>query len=719
MSSPLTLENSVILACMRAEPEVRHIQELVERGPDWQEIARKSEQWGVGPLLYINLRQAVPSGHVPAPVAERLRHLYHREAIHGTARRELLGAALARFAEAGVPVIVLKSAALATLTYRSPALRAMKKIDLLVHRHDRTRVDTVLLNLRDVLGAPVGGKAGLSLLDVRHDLFDPSKADRIPAAVRLPIEDLWDRARSVEIASVPTLVLSHEDLLLHLAMHLTMAARFVGHVRTLCDIAEVSRRHGDAIDWSRLVAQACAYDLAKPLYHSLRLARELVGATVPSRTLAELRASFGQLPLEDRFIASSARRALLDVDEYASLPATVTLGVRLLMTPRARDGVTLACRHLARTCRGRLRRLVHGRDPGPPRDASRDNSERASRTPQTAAQPTAQPVRSIHTRAELAVTYDQNQRDGLGSQLLRIYGLYAFSRALGIKYVHTPLGEVDYQGLMPLLEGRTDPDFVTRANAFFSLPSDDFDLDGCERVVAEYPDEKRVEHFRQYAAAIGRPVLLRAHGPYAYTDPHPEAYLALRAITPYREFRPEGPIRVCIHVRRGDAFMTQDPRLLSNAYFLRMCGTIVNALRQHDVSFVVRLHTEIPPRPYTVHPGFPRLFVHLNGPATLDPAAHALEDFKALPNLTLVLNVGAREALDDFATADVLILSRSCLGYVGGLLNPHGLVIATPDLPWPRNFHAALPDWLVADERGDLDATQVAARIASQLDRRG
>ena len=84
-----------------------------------------------------------------------------------------------------------------------------------------------------------------------------------------------------------------------------------------------------------------------------------------------------------------------------------------------------------------------------------------------------------------------------------------------------------------------------------------------------------------------------------------------------------------------------------------------------------------------------------------------------------MLNVDARDALDDFATADVLILSRSCLGYVGGLLNPHGLVIAAPDLPWSRNFHAALPDWLVADERGDVDAVQVAACIASQLRRRG
>ena len=90
-----------------------------------------------------------------------------------------------------------------------------------------------------------------------------------------------------------------------------------------------------------------------------------------------------------------------------------------------------------------------------------------------------------------------------------------------------------------------------------------------------------------------------------------------------------------------------------------------------------------------------------------------MEDFESLPNLEKVLNVEAREALDDFATADVLILSLSSLGYVGGMLNPHGLVI------WAPPFHVPLPDWLVADKNGVLDAAQLAARVADYLDRRG
>ncbi len=110
----------------------------MQRGPDWQAILRKVERWGLAPLVYTNLRQVVQSGQVPKPVAERLRHLYHRDTIHGIARRELLRTTLLRFSEAGVPVIVLKGAALAALVYPSPALRPMRDIDLLVHRRDRS-----------------------------------------------------------------------------------------------------------------------------------------------------------------------------------------------------------------------------------------------------------------------------------------------------------------------------------------------------------------------------------------------------------------------------------------------------------------------------------------------------------------------------------------------------------------------------------------------------
>ena len=98
----------------------------------------------------------------------------------------------------------------------------MGDIDLLVHGHDLDRADELLRAMRDAHHAiPYLGPEGFSLLDVRDDICSPgSSADRLAAAVRIPIEDFWKRARPAQIESVATLVFSHEDLLLHLALHL-------------------------------------------------------------------------------------------------------------------------------------------------------------------------------------------------------------------------------------------------------------------------------------------------------------------------------------------------------------------------------------------------------------------------------------------------------------------------------------------------------------------
>jgi hypothetical protein len=587
--------------------------------------------------------------------------VYHRDAILGVAKRQVLRATLRRFSAAGVSVIVLKGAALASLVYPSPTLRPLGDINLLVHERDLDRAAELLRDLkRAQLAIPYLGNAGFALVDVRHDVRNSgASARRPPAEVRIPIEDFWMRARSAEIESVATLVLSSEDLLLHLALglvdQLSGPERLIGRLRTLCDIAATCSRYEHVIDWSSLESQSKAYNATSELFHSLRLAHHLAGARVPSGVLTCV--TTGDLALVELLLSEDRVPA-----EHPGPRAS---------EPRASGG--------------------------PPRPA-----ESNARRQATGARPTRGAV-------DLAVTYDQGGTDGVGSQLARVYGLYALSRALHIKYVHTPLGEVRYQGLMPMLTGRSDPDFEARYNAFFALPSDDFDLEGCEKIRAHSLTEDRFDRHLEYALATRRPILLQAHDAYGYLDRHPTAYQAVHAVSPYRDHQAAGPVRVCVHLRRGDMLDDGRSRWLPNSYFLRACRPVIEALRDRGVPFVVRLHSELPPRPYTLYPDHPGLYIALERPTTIDPAQYALEEFEQLPNLEVVLNVEPQAALDDFATADVLIPARSDLGFLGGLLNVHGLVVGVP------SYHACPPDWLVADQHGNLDGGEVSARVEDLL----
>src|SRR5262249_16569798 len=162
----------------------------------------------------------------------------------------------------------------------------------------------------------------------------------------------------------------------------------------------------------------------------------------------------------------------------------------------------------------------------------------------------------------------------------------------------------------------------------FSLPSDDFDLASCERVRIHILSKDTVERYAAHAAATGRSVLLEALHHYGYTDANPESLQAVRAVSPYRDHRASGPIRVCIHVRRGDTGVgggsDGEQRLLPNEYYLRVCRVVLEALRQQGAPFVVRLHSEVAPRRFTLYPDTPGLYFYLNEPAMVDPSDYSL-----------------------------------------------------------------------------------------------
>jgi hypothetical protein len=261
------------------------------------------------------------------------------------------------------------------------------------------------------------------------------------------------------------------------------------------------------------------------------------------------------------------------------------------------------------------------------------------------------------------------------------------------------------------------PDFADRFNAFFTVPSDDFDTQQCEIVTIHTLTQEIVESYRQQTVATGRSVLLAARLPFGYTDYVPAACSRLREVSPYRHHRPCGPLRVCVHLRRGDNSFTgrsdRDERLLPNGYYLRLLAALVDELDRQGEPFVVRVHTEVPPQAVMLQPGAPGLYFRLDEPGTVDPAEIVLEEFNVVPNVEVVANADPKEVLDDFATADVLVLARSSLGYVAGQLNPHGLIVYAP------LWHPPLPGWLVAEQNGDLDRAELAARLVQHIrDRR-
>lgn len=266
------------------------------RAEDWDDLLQQAEHHQVTPLLHRALQERQTA--LPVDVRERLELSCFGTAA-GNAKLFLeLAAVLESLRAAEVPVLALKGAHLAEIVYRDVTLRPMGDVDLLVRRADLPRAEQVLLGLGY---RPQTVPGGIQDYSAHRHLPPFVKAGAVPIEIHRSIDEsgcfqiyaegLWERARIVRIAGVEALVLSPEDLLLHLCLHTAFQHGFRAPLRQIYDIVAVIDHHGPELDWRGLVRAAETSGLSKVCYYALAVAESLLGAGVPAETLAALETS--------------------------------------------------------------------------------------------------------------------------------------------------------------------------------------------------------------------------------------------------------------------------------------------------------------------------------------------------------------------------------------------------------------------------------------------
>jgi hypothetical protein len=306
----------------------------------------------------------------------------------------------------------------------------------------------------------------------------------------------------------------------------------------------------------------------------------------------------------------------------------------------------------------------------------------------------------------VAVTYDSERlTDGAGAQLQRIYGIYALSRALGVAYLHTPIGHLGYHGLQALENNAPSSDLLAEFNRVFDIPSD---IELPETTVVHQMDDAdadAIEALKHAPNGESSVQLVRILLPYPVTDRDPETYRSVKAISPFRRERSD-VFRLAIHVRRGDLFAVSSDRMLPNEYYVSCALRFAGVLRKLGIPFVCELHTEVATKTFEVTPEHHGIFGRIPGNMTFDPAMSRLEDFDVIPNLERHINVHPIETLRRMATADGLIMSRSSFSYVAAILN-EGIVVCHPF------WHSAMSEWLTSGDDGAFPEEELAERLES------
>ncbi len=293
-SSFFPYENELLLSCSCTNPDKDRIKEILGNRLNWDYIGANAGRHGISSLLYRNLSHFDGLGVIPDKVMKHFKGQYFSTIARNRHHYDELRKILQSFKDAGIPVIILKGAALAELVYHDVGLRGFNDIDILVRKEDLWKVKRRVLEAGYFLDERVSPEAynekfGCDLnyfkdfpLEIHWDILRKVGSDK---PTKVTIEELWKNATPVRITDIDTLILAPEDMLLHLCIHLPKHR--YNRLIWLCDLSEIITYYD--IDWNQVLKNANKCKAKLYMYYGLYFSSKLVGANVPPYVLQKLK----------------------------------------------------------------------------------------------------------------------------------------------------------------------------------------------------------------------------------------------------------------------------------------------------------------------------------------------------------------------------------------------------------------------------------------------
>lgn len=235
---------------------------------------------------------------MPLQVVEDLHNAYQNSAFNNTILFSELKPITQALANAQIPCILLKGAALAPLIYENIAMRPMVDLDLLIHQQD---IELALMHLERVGYKTVKVKDHLDhileyeneimltkpghltiLLELHWNLFDSPYYQSV-----ISTDWLWQSASSQVIDGNPCLILGHSAQILHLSGHLYL--HHTGdEILWQNDLAGWIYKFHHVINWDEILSLAKKYNLVQPLQRAISLVQLDYEAPIPLPFIKEL-----------------------------------------------------------------------------------------------------------------------------------------------------------------------------------------------------------------------------------------------------------------------------------------------------------------------------------------------------------------------------------------------------------------------------------------------
>ena len=294
----------------------------------WQTIVEDAITQRIAPLLLRWLSHPAHRHNIPLHLLTVLKQQVLQYAAWNLLLTTELRSVLATCAQRGIPCIPIRGPALAEQLYGDCATRPTDDLDLLVPREDLSTITDIFQQRGYALHEHRSGfletfSYSLEFVHPNHGfLVEPHWTLAYPPFVDITaMQPVWARARKQQWAEIDTWSLSHEDLLLHLCLHLHHKGR-QAPLLWCYELDAVIRRHGATFNWNIFMEQAHVMDQARSVADVLTISMRTFHSPVPDSVVGQLlkpSRSIASLPssvLRHQLLAQSS---LNGRDEFALL----------------------------------------------------------------------------------------------------------------------------------------------------------------------------------------------------------------------------------------------------------------------------------------------------------------------------------------------------------------------------------------------------------------
>jgi hypothetical protein len=300
----LSREDALLIHCARLEltEESRQaVKDILAEGVGWDFLLEKAGWHRISCLVSYHLRNPDLNTLVPQRILQQLQNLNYVSLGRNVLLQDSLSKLLSAFSQEGIPVIVLKGAALLGSVYQDISLRPMSDLDILIHPEDLDRAEAIALRqgYAQIWGEETRDDAITNgrhlpnlihrekqiMLEIHHHIVGANEP------YHFDLSGFWARAVPLKTLGAGALTLSPEDLLIHLSIKFLLDRHYNSGsaLGQLCDISEVIKHYGDSFDWNLLEKAANDYGIAPGLHFALYSCKQLLHTQVSASVLQRLR----------------------------------------------------------------------------------------------------------------------------------------------------------------------------------------------------------------------------------------------------------------------------------------------------------------------------------------------------------------------------------------------------------------------------------------------